>query len=133
MIIYKVVSLRQQTFSKGSITSFGLEIVLNEWSSKGWIFDKVLDFESRSLGGGKDYFFLVFYKKVDFPNDLYLQINNQTSPNPISEKEFRQYALNKVISPSTASLKKGENTWKPLIQTAPELVDFIEFLQAAQS
>lgn len=132
MIIYKVISLKHHTFTKGSITSYGLQHILNEYAALGWTFDKIIDFEAKSIGGGKELFFVVFLKQVNFPNDLYLQIDNQITPNPVSEKEFRQQVINKKINPATLSIKKGDKDWKPLIQTAPEMVEIIETLQLEQ-
>ena len=59
---YKVLEVKKKsTFSFSRLDAVGLERILNEQGSDGWIFDKTLDGETLFLD--KDIVMLIFYRE----------------------------------------------------------------------
>lgn len=60
---YKVLEVKKKsTFSFSRLDAAGLERILNEQASAGWIFDKTLDGETLFLD--KDIVMLVFHREI---------------------------------------------------------------------
>lgn len=127
MYIYKVIEVKQKTFTKGYMTTYDLQNVINEWSCKNWELDRIMSGETQHFIGAKDVFIIIFKKKIDFPQDLFIMVGNQKPQRPITPEEFRIFATQKQITMQSLSCKVGENEWNPLIKVAPELSEAILF------
>ncbi len=130
MLLYKVVEFRQRSLLKGQMTSFGLQYAINEWASRGWEFDKIISGETAVIlgAGAKDVFFLIFRKSFDFPEDVFLVIDNVQMERPVLENEFRNFASAGKISPNTFALRQKMSKWLPLSSVSPELAEATQFL-----
>ncbi|MDQ3489587.1 MAG: DUF4177 domain-containing protein [Acidobacteriota bacterium] len=134
MRLYKVVEFKQRSIMKGQMNSFGLQSAINEWAARGWEFDKIVAGETAVIlgAGAKDVFLLIFRKSFDFPNDVFLIIDNVQMERPILEYEFRNLVLAGKISPSTLALRPKMTSWIPLSGVSPDMADAAQFLTTNQ-
>jgi len=134
MRLYKVVEFKQRSIMKGQMNSFGLQSAINEWAARGWELDKIVAGETAVIrgAGAKNVFLLIFRESFDFPDDVFLIIENVQMERPILEYEFRNLVLAGKISPSTLAFLPKMTTWIALSGVPPDMADTAQFLTTNQ-
>ena len=126
MLFYKVVEIKQKSFTRGYMTTMDLQNVINEWANLGWILDRLTSGETQGFLHAKDVFLLIFKREVQIPQGLHIIVNNQQVP--VNSYNFLSLRKQGLINSETPAIKPGENNWQNLGIIAPELAETLSMI-----
>lgn len=123
MLFYKVVEIKQKSFTRGYMTTQDLQNAINEWANLGWTLDRLTSGETQGFLHTKDVFLLIFKREVEIPNGLHILVNGQQIA--VDRYNFNTLKQQSLISPDIQAIKKGDNNWQHLKIVAPDLIEAV--------
>lgn len=128
MQIYKIVEVKQKTLTKGTMTAAGLQSTINGWARFNWTLDRIVSGETAIIlgAGAKEVLMVILKKTIVFPDDLFLMVDGQPSPYPITENAFMNMVNQNKLTRKTLSCRKGQQSWQPLEIIAPDIADAVD-------